>query len=154
MNYDILNLGIDEGKILLVDDSVENLKLLSGLLSDTYKIKIAKDGMTALRHLNNDRSIRLVLLDIEMPDMDGIQVCQHIKANPMTRDIPVIFITGRNDTETEVEGLKAGGLIILPSHLNPKLFMRVKSQWQLQAAQARRTPCWMPFCRIMLFKRC
>lgn len=138
MNYDILNLGIDEGKILLVDDSVENLKLLSGLLSDTYKIKVAKDGMTALKHLNNDRSIRLVLLDIEMPDMDGIQVCQHIKANPMTRDIPVIFITGRNDTETEVEGLKAGGVDYITKPFKPEIIhARVKSQWQLQAAQAR-----------------
>lgn len=126
------------GKVLLVDDSVENLKLLSALLSEHYKVKIAKDGEAALRLLDTDSEIRLVLLDIEMPGLDGYEVCQRIKANPKTKDIPVIFLTGRDDYESEVKGLALGGVDYITKPFKPEIILaRVQSQWTIQSVKAR-----------------
>lgn len=126
------------GKILLVDDSVENLKLLSALLADKYAVKVAKEGKTALRLLEEDEEIRLILLDIEMPNMSGIEVCKRVKENAKTKHIPVIFITGRDDHESEVEGLLAGGVDYIRKPFKPEIVMaRVSSQWTIQAEKQR-----------------
>ena len=126
------------GKILLVDDSVENLKLLSALLADKYAVKVAKDGKTALRLLDEDEEIRLILLDVEMPGMDGFEVCQKIKQNPRTKHIPIIFLTGRDDHESEVAGLLVGGVDYITKPFKPEIIMaRIGSQWAIQAQKQR-----------------
>lgn len=127
-----------EGKILLVDDSVENLKLLTGLLGSHYRVKVAKDGETALKLLEADEEIQLVLLDVEMPGMDGFEVCRRIKVNPRTEGIPVIFLTGRGDDVSEMEGLNVGGVDYITKPFKPEIVhARIRSQWALQAAKAK-----------------
>lgn len=127
-----------EGKILLVDDSVENLKLLTGLLGSHYRVKVAKDGETALKLLEADEEIQLVLLDVEMPGMDGFEVCRRIKVNPRTEGIPVIFLTGRGDDASEMEGLNVGGVDYITKPFKPEIVhARIRSQWALQAAKAK-----------------
>jgi adenylate cyclase len=127
-----------DGKILMVDDSVENLKLLSGLLGSHYRLKVAKDGQTALKLLEEDAEIQLVLLDVEMPGIDGFEVCRRIKANPKTAALPVIFLTGRGDGASEVEGLNAGGVDYITKPFKPEIVhARIRSQWALQASKAK-----------------
>lgn len=127
-----------EGKILVVDDSVENLKLLSGLLGSHYRVKVAKDGETALKLIAADSDIQLVLLDVEMPGMNGFEVCRHIKANPQSEHIPVIFLTGRGDDASEMEGLGAGGVDYITKPFKPEIVhARIRSQWSLQEAKAK-----------------
>ena len=75
--------------ILAVDDTPENLDIVKGILSDDYHIKVAVNGQIALK-IAQSQSPDLILLDIMMPKMDGYEVCRQLKANPETRDIPVI----------------------------------------------------------------
>jgi len=126
------------GKILVVDDAVENLKLLSGLLGGHYRIKVAKDGETALKLLDADSEIQLVLLDVEMPGIDGFEVCRRMKADTRLQDIPVIFLTGRDDYESEARGLGVGGVDYITKPFKPEIVhARIRSQWMLQEAKAK-----------------
>ena len=103
-------LDLSGAKILLVDDMEANLDLLCELLeSDGYDIALADGGALALRladHISPD----LILLDVMMPDPGGLEVCRQLKAAPQTREIPVIFITARDQTEDVVAGFNAGGV--------------------------------------------
>ena len=95
--------------VLAVDDNVINLKLLNAILSSQYSMTVALDGPTALdaaRRMSPD----IVLLDIMMPGMDGFEVCARLKADPETAGIPVIFLTARNDPESEELGFSAGAV--------------------------------------------
>lgn len=76
--------------ILVVDDTPDNLTLMSGLLKDLYKVKVANGGERALRIAAGESPPDLILLDIMMPEMDGYEVCRRLKADPATQDIPVI----------------------------------------------------------------
>ena len=96
-------------KILLVDDMVANLKiLLDALEPEGYELAVASDGPAALKAAATSRP-DLILLDIVMPEMDGFEVCRRLKEDEATRDIPVIFITARDETEHLVEAFRAGG---------------------------------------------
>ena len=94
--------------VLVVDDTPDNLMLMSGLLKDLYKVKVAKNGERALQIAESETPPDLVLLDIMMPGMDGYEVCRRLKASPRTRDIPVIFLTAMSETEDEALGLSLG----------------------------------------------
>ena len=109
--------------ILVVDDSVENLQVLSALLRDKYKVKVAKNGAKALEILEADPSIDLILLDIMMPDVDGYEVCKQIKANSSTAKIPVIFLTALNESSDETKGFKAGGADFITKPFNADVVM-------------------------------
>ncbi|GAB4518586.1 MAG: response regulator [Anaerolineae bacterium] len=98
-----------KGNILVVDDTPMNLKLLSEMLTQYgYKVRAARDGAMALMSVQAALP-DLILLDIKMNTMDGYEVCQRLKANDETRDIPVIFISALNDTENIVKGFEVGG---------------------------------------------
>ncbi|MBF0310478.1 MAG: diguanylate cyclase [Magnetococcales bacterium] len=105
-------------KILLVDDERFNIDALVGLLRHDYKIMVAKSGEQALQALQPGALPDLVLLDIVMPEMDGYEVCRRLKGNRLTRNIPVIFLTARNDVESETLGLQLGAVdyIAKPFH--------------------------------------
>jgi CheY-like chemotaxis protein len=90
--------------VLVVDDTPDNLSLMSGLLKDDYKVKVANGGEKALKIDQSDNPPDLILLDIVMPGMDGYEVCHHLKSNPATRDIPVIFLTAKAEVEDEKMG--------------------------------------------------
>ena len=124
--------------ILVVDDSVENLQVLSALLRDKYKVKVAKNGAKALEIIESDASIDLILLDIMMPDVDGYEVCKQIKSNPSTVKIPVIFLTALNDSLDETKGFKAGGADFITKPFNADVVMaRIRTHLDLQIERRR-----------------
>src|SRR5258705_509368 len=96
--------------ILVVDDTPDNLALVSGLLRDTYRVKVANSGANALRIANAQPAPDLILLDIMMPDLDGYDVCRRLKAAEETQDIPVIFLTAKAEMEDERLGLDIGAV--------------------------------------------
>jgi DNA-binding NtrC family response regulator len=97
-------------KILIVDDVPANLAVLNGALEPKgYEILAASDGATALKLATKARP-DLILLDVMMPEMDGLETCRRLKADEVTRDIPVIFITARSEIESVVEAFRAGGV--------------------------------------------
>jgi len=124
-----------KGKLLLVDDTEENLDLLIEILSESYDLSIAVDGNSALERASLDLP-DLVLLDIMMPIMDGYEVCQKIKINPRTKDIPIIFLTSKTDTDSIVKGFELGAADYVTKPFNEKeLLARVKAHIDLQRAR-------------------
>lgn len=95
--------------ILCVDDTPANLSLLSGLLKETYTIKVATSGAKALELLAKSKP-DLILLDIMMPEMDGYETCRRIKASPLWKDLPVIFLTAKTESADIVLGFEVGAV--------------------------------------------
>jgi len=123
-----------EKKILVVDDHESNILTLQGLLKEEgYGILTALNGPTALRIAEADKP-DLVLLDIKMPEMDGFEVCQQLKANPHTAHIPVIFLTVLSQTSDIVKGLELGAADYVPKPFKTaELLARVRTHLQLKA---------------------
>ncbi|OYD86411.1 diguanylate cyclase domain-containing protein [Azospirillum brasilense] len=107
-------------KILVVDDIPSNVHVLSRILKDDHDIYFATDGAKALE-LVQSRLPDLVLLDIMMPGMDGYEVCARIKADPITRDIPVIFISAKSEVEDETYGLEVGAIDFISKPISPPI---------------------------------
>ena len=107
--------------ILVVDDTPENILLLSELLKADYMIKAANSGNKALMIANKSPHPDLILLDIVMPEMDGYDVCRQLKENPATSKIPVIFITAKNQHEDEKKGLELGAVDYIIKPINPSI---------------------------------
>jgi len=104
------NNNFPSGNILVVDDNRSNLKLLIDILQSAgYQVRAADDGELALRSVEA-RLPDLILLDYQMPGIDGFEVCRRLKADPATTDIPVIFISAYGDTDLKVNALNAGGI--------------------------------------------
>jgi CheY-like chemotaxis protein len=119
--------------ILVVDDNKENLKVVSNYLkTQGYNIALALDGTGALEILKSTH-IDLILLDIMMPEMDGFEVCKKIKKNPETKDIPVIFLTAKNETEDIVRAFREGGVdYITKPFRKEELWVRVSNHVSLK----------------------
>ncbi|PSB24451.1 response regulator [Stenomitos frigidus] len=99
-----------ESIILIVDDNPTNLLVLSQTLKDIgLKVRVSMDGESALEQAIEETP-DLILLDIQMPGIDGFETCKRLKLNPSVSDIPVIFITANNSTENIVEGLSLGAV--------------------------------------------
>lgn len=121
--------------ILVVDDTPDNLALISGLLRDRYRVKVANGGERALRIAQSADQPDLILLDIMMPGMSGYDVCAALKADSQTRDIPVIFLTAMTATEDERKGLELGGADYITKPVSPPILLaRVRTQLQNKAA--------------------
>jgi len=118
--------------ILLVDDRRENIELLSSFLADKgYKIRSALDGATALASINAKKP-DLILLDIEMPELNGYEVCAKLKENPDTAVIPIIFISAHDDIEAKVKAFQIGGVdYITKPFANEEVVARVKMHLEL-----------------------
>ncbi|MDH5886359.1 HD domain-containing phosphohydrolase [Vibrio splendidus] len=99
-----------EFNLLIVDDQPLNLELLSGILFDTYNIKVATNGDLALKLAELTPKPDLIILDVVMPNLDGFEVCLRLKNNPLTASIPVIFLTARNEVENETKGFELGAV--------------------------------------------
>lgn len=129
MNEDI----IESVTILVVDDNEENLKVISNLLREKgYRIALATDGKSAIKILATNK-IDLILLDIMMPEMDGFEVCSILKEKPETKDIPIIFLTARSETEDIVKGFQIGGVdYVTKPFKKEELHARVNCQIQLK----------------------
>ncbi len=96
--------------ILVVDDTPDNVSLMSGLLKDLYKVKAANNGEKALKIARSESPPDLILLDIMMPGLSGYDVCKELKADPATCDIPIIFLTAMTSIEDEKRGLDMGAI--------------------------------------------
>ena len=122
--------------ILLVDDTPDNIALLSALLKDQYKIKIATNGVKALQVASAAPYPDLILLDVMMPEMDGHEACRRLKAAPETADIPVIFLTSRIQPEDEEMGLSLGAADYITKPISPPIVLaRVATQLNLKKAR-------------------
>lgn len=121
-------------QVLVVDDTPDNLALMSDLLRDTCKVRVANSGERALRLLANSPLPDLILLDIMMPGMDGYEVIRQIKANPATRGIPVLFLTAKSEVEDERIGLELGAVDYLTKPVSHAILQaRVKIHLALKA---------------------
>ncbi|MBW3696937.1 two-component system response regulator [Vibrio sp. T187] len=107
--------------ILVVDDIPDNIHTLSGILNDDFKIKAATSGEKALKIASTSPKPHLILLDIMMPEMDGYEVCQRLKDNPVTADIPVIFVTAKTDVVDEQKGFALGAVDYITKPVSPPI---------------------------------
>ena len=125
------------GSILIVDDTRLNLEIMKSLLQNDYAIFTAADGLTGLQMAQTEK-VDLILLDINMPGMDGYEVCARLKSDPATENIPVIFVTARNDVTEETKGLALGAIdyIIKPISA-PVVKARVRNHMRLKQYQDR-----------------
>ena len=118
--------------ILIVDDTPDNLMILSEILKPFYKIKVANSGLKALNLIASGDIPDLILLDIMMPDTNGYDVCKKLKTDPLTRNIPIIFVTALNDCDDEAEGLKLGAVDYITKPINSSIVLaRVNTQIEL-----------------------
>lgn len=119
--------------ILVVDDTNENIHILVDLL-DEYEIVVAKDGQKAI-DIARSEPIDLILLDVMMPEMDGYEVCEILKKDDKTEDIPIIFLTAKIEVDDEINGLKLGAADYISKPFDPFLVkQRVKNQLLVKRA--------------------
>lgn len=109
--------------ILLVDDTPDNIALLSALLKDRYRLKVATNGAKALQIASAVPHPDLILLDVMMPEMDGHEACRRLKAAPETAAIPVIFLTSRTEPEDEAVGLSLGAVDYITKPISPSMVL-------------------------------
>ncbi len=128
--------SVSDSRILIVDDVPQNITIAQAILKkDGYYIKTAGDGETALR-IVSEENIDLVLLDIMMPEMDGFTVAEKLQNSSTTRDIPIIFLTARNDTESITRAFRTGAVdYITKPFRGEELRMRVKTHLRLRHTQ-------------------
>jgi putative two-component system response regulator len=121
--------------VLVVDDTPENLTLMADLLKGAYKVKVANSGEKALRIALAAPPPDLILLDVMMPGLDGYEVCRRLKADPATRDIPIMFLTAKTETEDEQVGLELGAVDYITKPISPPIVLaRVRNHLLLKDA--------------------
>lgn len=119
-------------RLLVVDDQTINIQIMHQALSSSYQVFMATSGRQALE-ICEANPPDLILLDVEMSGMNGIQVCEKLKANSLTRDIPVIFVTAHSDPEDEAHGLEVGAVDFISKPINPSILRaRVKTHLTLK----------------------
>ncbi len=122
-------------KVLIVDDSVENINILRGILNDKYKVMAAKNGETALK-IAKKFLPNIILLDIEMPQMDGYEVCMRLKNDHLTEWIPVIFVSAKSKEIDEAKGFAVGAVDYVTKPVSPLIVSaRVQTQIALRNQQ-------------------
>lgn len=122
-----------DATVLVVDDTPANLSLMSSLLKDTYKVKVANCGARALEIAQSGPPPDLILLDIMMPELDGYEVCRRLKAQESTKDIPIIFITAMGDVENESMGFALGAVDYISKPFNKTVVKaRIRVHMQLK----------------------
>ena len=118
--------------VLVVDDSPENIDLLSEILREDYRVRVATSGEKALKIVYSDEPPDLILLDIMMPGISGLEICRRLKANPDRRRIPIIFVTAMSSTEDERRGLEIGAVDYITKPISPPIVMaRVRTHLAL-----------------------
>ncbi|RCJ32511.1 hybrid sensor histidine kinase/response regulator [Nostoc minutum NIES-26] len=119
--------------ILIVDDNPTNLSVLSQALKGTgFPVRVAEDGESAIE-LVQHKLPALILLDVQMPGIDGFETCQKLKANPLTQNIPIIFMTALADTENKVKGFSLGAVDYIPKPFEQaEVIARVRMHLQLK----------------------
>ncbi len=121
--------------ILIVDDTAKNIQVVANILNEQgYQMAFARNGKAALANVKTAK-FDLILLDIMMPEMDGYETCQHLKNDPETKDIPVIFLTAKTDTESIIKAFEIGGVDYVTKPFNSaELLARVRTHLSLKRA--------------------
>ena len=124
----------EKPKILIVDDVTENIRILIEIVKDDYATIPSFSGEEALKKLGQ-HDIDLILLDIMLPGIDGYEVCRQVKLNPLTAEIPVIFISALSEVMDDAKAFKVGGADYISKPFNPPTVKaRVKNQIKLRKA--------------------
>lgn len=125
-------------KLLIVDDVSQNIQVLGSILRDHgYAISFAMDGKRALE-LTAKEKFDLILLDIMMPELDGYDVCTILKQDPLTRNIPVIFLTAKTEIDSIVKGFKKGAVdYITKPFYSEELLSRVQTHLELKTTREK-----------------
>lgn len=130
--------GRSSATILLVDDTPENLIVLGELLQPYYRMRAASSGRRALQVAASEPRPDLILLDVMMPEMDGYATLEALRGNPVTADIPVIFVTAMDTTQDEEYGLDLGAVDYITKPIRPAIVLaRVRTQLELKHARDR-----------------
>ena len=132
--------SIPAGNVLIVDDTPANLRLLSSILSDRgYLVRPAPNGALALRAIESSPP-DLIILDVNMPDMNGYDIARQLKSQPETRDIPIIFVSALGEVEDKVRAFRAGGVdyITKPFQVE-EVLARVHAHISLRVLQKKLT---------------
>lgn len=118
--------------ILVVDDTPENIEILGSILRPEYDVKAALNGERALKIAAAEDKPDMILLDIMMPGMDGYEVCERLQSDPATSDIPVVFITAKDDTADEEHGFEIGAVDYITKPISPPIVLaRVRTHLAL-----------------------
>ena len=121
--------------VLVIDDSPDSLALISGLLKDHYRVKVANNASIGLQIALGEPAPDLILLDVMMVGMDGFEACRELKSNPATTQIPVIFLTGKTEAVDETLGLGLGAADYITKPVSPPILLaRINTQLQLKAS--------------------
>jgi PleD family two-component response regulator len=128
--------------ILVVDDTLENLRLLGNMLGEEgYEVRPVSSGRQALQAIEHDPP-DLIMLDVNMPDMDGYEVCRRVRAREQSRDVPVIFLTAWADRAYMVKAFEVGGAdYVTKPFLFEEVLARVGTQIALKKARAALAQC-------------
>jgi two-component system sensor histidine kinase/response regulator len=122
--------------ILIVDDNPQSIDIMGEILKPYYRRQVARSGENALAISASDLQPDLILLDVMMPGIDGYEVCRRLKADEKTRNIPVIFITAKNEIEDEAKGLEIGAVDYITKPIKPPILLaRVKTHLELKKAR-------------------
>ena len=129
--------GEQEKKVVhVVGDAPANIRVVNEILRNSYRVRVATNGAKALELANESPGPDVILLDVVMPGMNGYEVCESLKANPATRDIPVIFLTGQTETEDETRGFEAGAVDYIHKPFSPAV-VAARVQTHLALREAR-----------------
>ena len=135
-HYANQEISTEPARVLVVDDLPSNIDVIRGILKDHYKVQVATSGKKALAIVNTFPTPDVILLDIMMPEMDGLEVCRRLKKNDATKDIPVIFLTAVTDTKTALSGFELGAVDYIHKPVNPKLLRaRVQNHVDLKRSK-------------------
>ena len=127
---------IRKPNILVVDDIVDNIDVVKGILGNDYKLRAATNGEKALRIARSDNPPDLILLDIMMPGIDGLEVCRQLMADEETRDISIIFLSALGDDQDVVKGLNLGAADYVSKPVKPEILLaRVATHMALKAGR-------------------
>lgn len=122
-------------RLLIVDDQPRNIHVIAEALRDAHDISVATTGAKALE-LAASQPVDLIILDVVMPDLNGFEVCRRLKANPVTSEIPVIFVTAPEEMEEETQGFSVGGVDYITKPVRPPV-VRARVRTHLELKQSR-----------------
>ena len=129
--------GITDKKlVLLVDDTPANIQVVHNILKSSYTTRIATNGAKALDLAKASPQPDLILLDVMMPELDGYEVCSRLKQDPNTREIPIIFLTGKTEVEDETRGFELGAVDYIHKPFSPAV-VQARVQTHLTLREAR-----------------
>jgi len=130
----------NQATILLVDDEPANIQVLANFLKSDYQLKVATSGKQCLELLSSDSKPDLIILDIDMPEMDGYEVCRRLKMDTETSSIPVIFVTAMQSEQDEEKGLNLGAVDYLTKPVRPAILLaRINTHIELKKQRDKLT---------------